>query len=337
MEALLIDQWLRGKDSILILDEASLTVVRDRIRQIGAETGAPAEVVDRACLVATEIGTNQLRHARVGRIAIEAATRGEHRGIEITGVDRGPGLRDVAGALDGPLRATGSLGVGVGSIRRLSSEADFDVRCDEGTRIAARLFDREAPRRPEVGIYGRPYPGEAVSGDHASFHRIGDALVLAICDGLGHGPPAREAADVAMRSFDEQATGAPAGILERCHAALDDTRGVVMAVARIDHDGAVETSSIGNIECQICGPRSARRFGGSSAILGGRSQQAKARTETGTLNSGELIILSTDGISSKLSVEDDLVLLRMHPIVVAQRILERFGRTNDDALVLVAR
>ena len=31
------------------------------------------------------------------------------------------------------------------------------------------------------------------------------------------------------------------------------------------------------------------------------------------------------------------MLLRAHPAVIAQRVLERFGRDNDDALVLVVR
>ena len=48
-------------------------------------------------------------------------------------------------------------------------------------------------------------------------------------------------------------------------------------------------------------------------------------------------MLATDGIGSRLSIEEELALLRMHPVVVAQRIIERFGRANDDALVLVAR
>lgn len=64
---------------------------------------------------------------------------------------------------------------------------------------------------------------------------------------------------------------------------------------------------------------------------------AKPRTETVALGDGDLVVLATDGIGSRLSIEGELALLRQHPIVIAQRIIERFGRANDDALVLVAR
>lgn len=339
MEALLIDEWLRDSDAIIVYDEASLTSVRDRVREIGGAAAAPAEVVDRACLVATELGRNQLRHALAGRIAVVPLVRGEHRGVEIVAADRGTGIVDLAGSLDARARTSGTLGVGIGSVRRLASEVDFDVRLGEGTRVLARVLPDGAPRRREIGVYGRPIPEEKVSGDNACFVRIGETLVVGVCDGLGHGPAARQASHVAMKTFYENAREAPQRILEACHAALGKTRGVVMAICHVAEDAAsLETASIGNVDVQLCAPRRARRFGGSSAVLGGRpTAPAKARSETAPLERDELLVMTTDGISSKLSIEQDLILLREHPVVVAQRIVEQFGRANDDALVLVAR
>lgn len=330
---------MRDLEPVFVLDEASLTVVRDRVRAVASEASVPSEVTDRALLVATEIGRNHLRHARGGRIAARAITRGEHRGLELVAADRGPGLVDVATSLDALPRAEGTLGVGIGSVRRLSSEVDFDVRVGEGTRIVARLFDRAAPRRREVGVYGRPIAGEKVSGDHALFRRIDEALVLGVCDGLGHGPPAREAAHAAMKVFFERANETPVAILDAAHGELGRTRGVVMAIARVaENTSALETASVGNIDVQVCSPRSARRFGGTSAVVGGSVRPpAKPRSETVSLGDGDLVVLATDGIGSRLSIEGDLALLRQHPIVIAQRVIERFGRANDDALVLVAR
>lgn len=340
MEALLTEEWLRDLGPVFVIDDASLSVVRARIKEVAAEHGVATEIADRAALVATELGRNHLRHARAGRIAVRAVRRGPHSGLEIVAVDRGPGLADVATAIDASPRAAGTLGVGVGSVRRLSSEVDFDVRLGEGTHVRARLFDEAAPRRREVGIYGRPHEEERVSGDHARVHRSDDVLVLAVCDGLGHGPLAREASLAAMAVFDEQADQPPSRILEECHGRLGATRGVVMAVCRAAEDtGTLETSSVGNIDVQVCAPRAARRIGGSSAVVGGRrvTVPIRVRTERVPFTAGELVIMTTDGISSKLSVQDDFALIRSHPIVVAQRIMERFARKNDDALVLVAR
>lgn len=342
METLLIEEWTGSSDGVLVLDEASLTVVRDRIREIASSSGVATAVVDRAVLVASELGRNQLRHALAGRILMRSVTRAEHRGLEITALDRGSGLADAASALD-RLRArdAGSLGVGVGAVRRLSSEVDFDVRLGEGTRIQARVFGDDVPRRREVGIYGRPHPEEKVSGDHASFTRPDgtDDLVLVVTDGLGHGPLAREASHAAMSAVYEHASDGPEAIVAACERSLGGTRGVVMAVCRLaERSESMETASVGNIELAVCRPRDARRFGGSSAIVGGRGNRpVKVRTETTSVAEGDLVMMTSDGISSKVSIEQDLALLREHPIIVAQRIMERFGRKTDDALVLVAR
>jgi hypothetical protein len=111
-----------------------------------------------------------------------------------------------------------------------------------------------------------------------------------------------------------------------------------MAIAAIQGVSTVELCSVGNVEIQICAPRSARRFGGSSAIVGGRGNTLpKLRSESSSFLQGELLVMTTDGISSRLEIDQDLMLLREHPIIVAQRIMERWGRTTDDALVLVVR
>jgi anti-sigma regulatory factor (Ser/Thr protein kinase) len=332
VETLLIDEWIRDLDVVPVLDEASLALVREKIRAIAA---ADEDVRARAALVASEMGTNMLRHARSGQIAVGPIVRGAHHGIEVKGADQGPGIADVAAALDAPSRQAGSLGVGVGAIRRLATEVDFDVRLGEGTRIEARIFDSAAPKGREIGVYGRAFPGEPVSGDGAAWRRIEGALVVTACDGLGHGRPARAAAAAAIQIFQQHAKGGVSDIIAACHAGISDTRGVVMAVVRLEDGGTAEIAAAGNVDVQICSPRNARRFGGTSAVVGARGRMVRPLAEKTTLAPDDLLVVVTDGIATRFALEEQLALLRMHPIVVAQRILEGHARPNDDALVLV--
>jgi hypothetical protein len=46
-------------------------------------------------------------------------------------------------------------------------------------------------------------------------------------------------------------------------------------------------------------------------------------------------VLFSDGVRSRVDLAGELDLLREHPVVVAQRVVERFGRPDDDVLVLV--
>lgn len=338
METFLIDEWIGQGDSIPVLDEASLSLVRAKARDVATAQGLGAVEAERLTTIASELGRNQLRHARRGQIAVRAIARGAHAGVELVAADEGSGIVDPTSALEGKPRLEGSLGVGLASARALAYEMDVDVRIREGTCVRARVFAGEPPKRREIGIYGRPYRDEPRSGDHGCFDREDDRLVLALCDGLGHGDPARSAAGEAMRTFAQNRTASPLAILEACHRALGPTRGAVMAVLAVrEGDGRLDLASVGNITIELVQPRDARRFGGTSFVLGSTQRGWRAEATQDTMTRDEAVVLFTDGISSRASIEGDFALLRAHPIAIAHQLVARFGREDDDVLVLVAR
>ncbi len=339
MEALLIELWLGSTDDVLrILDEASISLARQRAREVAAEVGLSLEDGELLAVIASELGHNQLRHGGDGRIAVRPIARGTHVGVEISAADRGPGITDPKTALAAAPRATGSLGFGLASVARLADEVDIDTRLGEGTCVRARKLSPGAPAHPQVGVFGRPVKGEPRSGDHALVRRTGSSVTVGLCDGLGHGPSAREAADLALSTFDGHAERSPVEVLEACQHALVGTRGAVMAVARVDTERRdVEVATVGNIVTEVVGPREARRFGGVSHVLGAPRRGLRLSGETRPLGAGELLVLFSDGVSSRATIRDDLALLRQHPVVIAQELLLRFGREHDDALVAVVR
>lgn len=151
---------------------------------------------------------------------------------------------------------------------RLSLQRYFDIRVGEGTRIAERELEGLAPRWREVGLYGRPSFGETLSGDHGGYRRLEDGLVVAPCDGRGHGIAAREASTAALRMFDEHESEPPAHVIEAAHVAMRDTRGAMIAIARLPMERPMlDVTAVGNIGLQICSPRRARRLRRSSALF----------------------------------------------------------------------
>jgi serine/threonine protein phosphatase PrpC len=177
-----------------------------------------------------------------------------------------------------------------------------------------------------------------VSGDHAVFFRDGDLLLCSVIDGIGHGPPACEAAERAAATVLAMRARSPVAILAACDAALTGTRGVVMAVAAIDEArGTVEHASVGNIGTRLEGYRQTRSFVGTSSALGPRSVWRRPAVEAADLERGEALVLFTDGITSRATLVDEPALLREHPIVIAQHLFAGFARATDDALVMVVR
>jgi len=342
VEAFLIEEWLgdRSELALRIHDEASVAVARQATRDAAAAQGLDLVARERAATVASELAHNQLAHARRGHVAVRPIDRAGVKGVEIAAADEGAGITDPTAAFQGRPRASGSLGVGLAAVREHAHELDVDVRVLEGTCLRARLFASPPERRREVGVYGRPYPGEPRSGDHACVRRSDDRLVLGVCDGLGHGEPARDAATAAMRVLTAHANETPKRIVEACHASLGPTRGAVMAVLAV-HEGRaspqLELASVGNITVERIGGRRARRMGASSFVVGSPQKQWRAHVESVDLDAGDVLLAYSDGITSRASIADDLTLLREHPIVIAHQLVVRFARDNDDVLVAVLR
>jgi hypothetical protein len=161
-------------------------------------------------------------------------------------------------------------------------------------------------------------------------------LIVGVVDGLGHGGPAREASRVAVDTVRRSSHLGLDRIVEECHAALRDTRGAVMAVARVDDTGqSLRAAVVGDVSLLVDGPGTHRHVLSRPFLLGARGTKPKIVVETASLATRDVVILFTDGISTRADLQADLELLREHPIVIAQQIVERFARDNDDALVLV--
>jgi len=336
VDSLLIDEWLEGGPSLRILDGASVALARDLVRAEAARLGLPPEVAARLVNVVSELATNQLAHARGGEVSALPMDRAGVVGLEVCAVDRGDGIADPRSAFRPGVSTAGTLGVGLPAVTELADEVDVDVRLGEGTCLRARAF-AAGTRGREVGIFATPCEGETVSGDGAVVHRSGGTLTLFVIDGLGHGPLAREATSAVARTLRGKAGAGLEAIFHACHAASEHTRGVAMTAARVEGDGTVTLMGVGNVAASLIGPKVERRFTGSAAVLGAPGPLKRIATERMTLTPYDVLALFTDGVTSRASLGDEPGALSAMPVEIAQRIIERFGRASDDALVLVAR
>lgn len=330
--------WLRDVDTIPIRDEASIAVAREHVREVSREVGFSRDVTEHVVIATTELARNQLVHACRGGFAVRSIERGGVRGLELVAADRGSGLVDPRRALEGTISTGGGLGSGIASVRQLMDELDFDIRLGEGTCIWARKFAGPVPYRSELGILGRPCDGETESGDDAAFVRNPGGLTIGVVDGLGHGILARDVAVPTAALLRSRAELDPAALLRAADASLEHTRGAVMAVARIDlQHRQIEHAAIGDVRTCSYRPREARRFFSTAGVLGASGQARKYHVEREPLREHDVIVMHSDGLTSRADISEELQLLRRHPIAIAAHLLEQFGRSNDDAIVLVAR
>lgn len=189
------------------------------------------------------------------------------------------------------------------------------------------------------GLAERPCPGGSESGDRHVIQAFASGVLLAVVDGLGHGEPAAAVARLATAILTEHA-GDPVGqLVERCHAALAQTRGVVMSLASVDaRDLGVTWIGVGNVEAVLVRGQGQGASGGTEHLLlrpGVVGQKLPSLQPVRlAAEPGDTLVLATDGIRSDFEAT---VTPARSPRELADAILAQHGRDTDDALVLVAR
>jgi anti-sigma regulatory factor (Ser/Thr protein kinase) len=336
VDALLTGGWPEGARPIHVIDQASVSAVREAVRGAAAGVGMARDRAESLVAAASELAQNHLSHATRGEALVRAISRRGTAGVEVLARDRGPGIPDPSAALRGQGGARGGLGVGLSAASRLADELDFDVRWGEGTEIRARKFVSPIPRS-EVAILGRPCAGETVIGDDALFVRGPDDLLCAVADGLGHGPLARVASAEAMATLRRSSAGAPVDLLERCWGPLAPTRGAVVSIARAEEATLTMVhAGVGNVASHLYGGRSTVRFVSTPGVVGKPGPRGRIHEQRTPLGGRHVLVMFTDGLSSRLDLASDPALLREPPLIIAHRLLTEHGRDHDDALVLVA-
>jgi anti-sigma regulatory factor (Ser/Thr protein kinase) len=336
METFLIERWLGGAEAAATIDEASVAVARDLVRTRAAEIGMSTESAAALATAASELGHNQLRHARRGKIAVRRIARAGTPGLEVIAADSGEGIENVETIVSH--ESDTGLGIGLAGVLDLADEVDFDVRLGEGTCVWARKFAAPVPYAKRVALVGRPIEGERASGDDGAIVRLEDGtIVIALADGLGHGAEASDAARAAIACVLSHPERDIAALFDECHAALDKTRGAVMAIARVAPGGALDAAIVGNVQLRTVGRKAGadRRYAGPSFTLGSPGRLARVRTEHDVVASHESFLAFSDGVSTRLVMEADL--FGVPHVVAARRLLDAFSDRRDDAMIALVR
>jgi serine/threonine protein phosphatase PrpC len=185
------------------------------------------------------------------------------------------------------------------------------------------------------GAVCRPKHGQSISGDTFVVQEVGDShLMVAVIDGLGGGEAASEASEGAaavVRAHPDQPLDK---LIHLAHRALHSTRGAVIAMLRL-HIPAREAQyiGVGNIGVYVYSETSIKPIS-KNGILGYRLPTLLQLNYS--YNSGDTFVLYSDGISARFSTEGKLN-GALAPQQLAETILQDYGKTNDDATVVVVR
>jgi len=198
----------------------------------------------------------------------------------------------------------------------------------------ARVLGRSEPDVAGIAGVCVPIHGETESGDAWAIRRHdGDVFVLLV-DGLGHGPEAAKAAQTAVSVFNDSHLVNTRELVQKMHASMQGTRGGAVALARISSAcRALGYCAVGNISGRLQSLDACRGLMSNNGIVGGQFRRIEEIQYA--WNGPARLILHSDGLQTRWSMDAYPGLMQRHPAIVAGLLYRDFCRGRDDATIVV--
>jgi anti-sigma regulatory factor (Ser/Thr protein kinase) len=346
----LLKESMAAQQRYEIAETSQIAHARRLIGELARGLGFNETVAGELAIVVTECGTNLLKHARCGELLVRPLVDGGagnalRHGIEVLCIDGGPGIHDLYRCFQDGYTTAGSAGTGMGAIKRLSNELDIWSAPGQGTLLRVVFWNTpEAPGTPAAplsyGVVNLPLQTETVSGDSWSCHVHQGEFTVLVADGLGHGPLANVAAVEAAKVLAAHGELGLDRIMEVANDALRSTRGAAVGIARMPASASragmpVSFAGIGNISASVWTDDSHRHLVSHSGIVGHAARRAQIFDVPCPPNA--LVVLHSDGLTSRWDLARYPGLAARHPALVAAALYRDFARGRDDMTVFVAR
>lgn len=325
---------------VVVREGSAVGAARRAAARLASKLGLDPTSQGKLALVVTEAGTNLVRHAGEGELLLRPLRRSGAVGVELLALDKGPGMGNLAQCLTDGYSTSDSSGTGLGGIQRMSNVFDLYSQPQRGSALVSEVWssgDGDVSNRPLwAGAVCVELEGEDVCGDGFAVIAEAERAVILIVDGLGHGQGAADASLAAIQAFQAQAAQPPRAIVERMDGALRSTRGAALAVVELSWGvRQLRFAGVGNCAGTVFGGDQPQSLASYNGIVGGKLP--RLREFTYPWPEDGLLVLHTDGMNTRWSLDPYPGLSRRHPSLIAGVLYRDFSRQRDDVTVLAVR
>ncbi len=120
--------------------DVDIVVARQKGRSLAARLNFSLGELALIATAISEVSRNIIEYARRGEIVLCLIESGSRRGIMVLANDQGPGIPDIALAMQDGYSTGGGLGVGLPGARRLMDEFEIESAPGKGTRIRMKKW-----------------------------------------------------------------------------------------------------------------------------------------------------------------------------------------------------
>lgn len=323
-------------------DRSYFAILKKEIHAIAVSAGLSDKKVSETDLIVAELATNLVKHAGGGQLLVKAIIENDNPGIEIISIDNGRGMADVNKMISDGVSTKQTLGLGLGTIKRLADVFQaYSVR-DWGSIIVVRVFAEAppfflAPPKTEIRSVVIPKPGEEQCGD--GFYSVvsKEYVKLFLGDGLGHGSEAEDVIVKAGHAFRQCHEVDPVEIIRHINDMVRKTRGLVGTVAVYNmREKKWAICGVGNILTKIIGPSYGRNYLSYNGIIG-LNVPKTLNSQSVPHEKGQHIIMCSDGIKSRWETIRYTGIMRHDLSLLCASLVKDFSRNTDDLSVVAAK
>lgn len=324
-------------------DRSYTAIIKKDIHRMAAEAGFPPKKIDEIDIIVAEITSNINKYGKDGELLVMIHPDPQEMYLEMIAVDRGPGMQEPLRMMEDGVSTTGTLGHGLGAIKRLSNTFEVYSVKSWGTVLLSRVYNKTVPAvrnssRPVFRHVVVAKPGEEVCGDGCVVEQTATQVKVFLGDGLGHGKEAHRAVAAAADVFRESRETSPVAIIRAMHQEVKKTRGLVGSVVVIDllaKQGWI--GGIGNIATKSFSAGQSRNHICYNGIIGLNIPNTMKDQDLLNGDANQYIVLCSDGIRSQWDMTRYPGILKYDLSILAAAIYKDFARKTDDMSVVVGK
>lgn len=324
-------------------DRSYFSILKKDIRQQAEKAGFHDKKLHDIDLILSEITSNLHKYAEDGEILAGIFQEGDNCYLEMISIDHGPGMNYSQNIMTDGFSSERNLGMGLGSIKRLSDKFDIYSVKGWGTILLSRVYKNIPQQRTGLSakIEIRPLivamPGQSVSGD-GTYYSIDERYFrLLVADGLGHGQEANTAVNEAVIAFKASRSISPAVILKDIHQSILKTRGMVGTVVVLDIITKTWTmAGIGNISTRMSNFLDSKNQMSHNGIIG-HNIPVTINNQELQLSDYHQATLCSDGIKPRWELAKYAGINRCDLSIQAAAIYKDYARHSDDMSVVIAK
>jgi serine/threonine-protein kinase RsbT len=127
---------------VAIASDSDIVVARQKGRAMAERVGFTGSNLAVVATAISEVARNIVEYAKRGEIIIRTVNQGGRQGLAVIARDQGPGIPDIALAMQDGYSTAKGLGLGLPGARRLMDEFEIVSKVGRGTTVTMKKWVR---------------------------------------------------------------------------------------------------------------------------------------------------------------------------------------------------